>query len=173
MWGRRYYWTETVASAEWEGRQADRRLAVELAAIHAKAFAGQERPWSEPEILALIADPIVAVHVTYRERRAPDNQRAVVGFALCRAMAGEAELLTLAVMPDARHEGRGAALLAACEEGARESGAARLFLEVAAGNAGATALYASAGYSECGRRKGYYLPPDGKRDDAVVMAKPL
>jgi len=153
--------------ARGEGRQADRRLAAELAAIHAMAFEGQERPWSEPEILALLADPIVAVHVAH------GMQRAAIGFALWRAISDEAEFLTLAVTPDARRDGHGAALLAACEEGARASGAARLFLEVAAGNVPAGALYARAGYSECGRRKGYYLRPDGSRDDAVVMAKPL
>jgi [ribosomal protein S18]-alanine N-acetyltransferase len=150
-----------------KGRQADRRQAVELAAIHGMAFAGQERHWSESEIIALLTDPIVAVHIAYGE------QRTAIGFALCRTMADEAELLTLAVMPDARREGRGAALLAACEEGALASGAARLFLEVAAGNMAAGALYTRAGYRECGRRKGYYLRPDGSRDDAVVMAKQL
>jgi ribosomal-protein-alanine N-acetyltransferase len=44
---------------------------------------------------------------------------------------------------------------------------------VAEGNAAARALYARAGYRECGRRKGYYQRPDGSRDDAVVMEKPL
>lgn len=162
-----------MASGERVSRQSDPRLATELAAIHAMAFAGQERPWSKPEILALLADPIVEVHVAYREQRTPDGQRAAVGFALCRVMADEAELLTLAVLPDTRREGRGVSLLTACEEGARALGAIRLFLEVAAGNAAAGALYAHAGYRECGRRKGYYLRPDGSRDDAVVMAKPL
>jgi ribosomal-protein-alanine N-acetyltransferase len=50
---------------------------------------------------------------------------------------------------------------------------ARMFLEVAAGNIAARALYDRAGYCECGRRKGYYQRPDATRDDAVVMEKAL
>ncbi len=69
--------------------------------------------------------------------------------------------------------GPGAGLLAACEDGARTAGAARLFLEVAAGNVAARVLYDRAGYRECGRREGYFRRPDGSRDDAVVMEKAL
>jgi ribosomal-protein-alanine N-acetyltransferase len=156
-----------------EDRQADRRLANELAAIHAVAFAGLGRPWSAPEILALLTDPRVVVHVARAERQMPGGGRHAVGYALCRVVADEAELLTLAVMPEARREGLGVGLLTACEKGARASGASRLFLEVAAANAAAGALYARAGYCECGRREDYYLLPGGSRDDAVVMAKRL
>ncbi len=98
---------------------------------------------------------------------------AAVGFALFRAVADEAEILTLSVLPEARRSGLGAGLLAGCEDGARTAGAARLFLEVAAGNGAARALYDRAGYRECGRRKGYYRRPDGSRDNAVVMEKAL
>ena len=76
-------------------------------------------------------------------------------------------------MPVARREGRGAALVAVCEEGARALGAGRLILEVAAGNMAAGELYARAGYRECGRRMGYYLRPDGSHENAVVMEKTL
>jgi ribosomal-protein-alanine N-acetyltransferase len=156
-----------------EGRQAERQLANELAAIHAIAFVGLGRPWSAPEILALLTDPRVAVHVAHAEHQMPGGGRHAVGFALCRAVADEAELLTLAVMPEARREGLGVGLLTACEEGARASGAPRLFLEVAAANASAGALYARAGYCERGWREDYHLLPGGSRDDAVVMAKLL
>ena len=109
----------------------------------------------------------------HRQGTEPGGGLAPAGFALYRAAAGEAELLTISVMPEARRSGIGAGLLAACEDGARASGAARLFLEVAAGNLAARALYGRAGYRECGRRKGYYQRPDGSRDDAVVMEKKL
>jgi len=156
-----------------EGGQADRRLAADLAAIHAVAFDGLGRPWSASEILALLMDPVVAVHLIHSEGRMPDHDHHAVGFALCRAVVDEAELLTLAILPKAPRAGHGARLLAACEEGARASGAVRLFLEVAADNDAATALYDRAGYRECGRRKGYYQRSDGRSDDAVVMVKPL
>ena len=170
---RQHGWTEFVVVENGEDRCPDRRLAAELAAIHAVAFADLGRPWSAAEILALLAETGVAVHVAHRERQTPGTGCGDVGFAFCRAVADEAELLTLAVIPGARREGHGAGLLAACEEAARVSGATRMFLEVAASNAAAGTLYDHAGYRECGRRRGYYLRSDGSRDDAVVMAKPL
>ena len=156
-----------------EHREPDLRLATELAAIHARAFAGEGRPWSGPEILALLGEPVVAVRLAHRERTEPGGGLTPAGFALYRAVAGEAEILTISVLPEARRSGIGAGLLAACEDGARASGAVRLFLEVAAGNLAARALYDRAGYRECGRRKGYYQRPDSSRDDAVVMEKAL
>ena len=128
-----------------------------------------EKPAPGPEILALLGEPVVAVRLAHRQRTEPGDGLAPAGFALYRAVAGEAELLTISVLPEARRSGIGAGLLAACEDGARASGAARLFLEVAEGNVAARTLYDRAGYRECGRRKGYYQHPDGSRDDAVVM----
>jgi ribosomal-protein-alanine N-acetyltransferase len=54
--------------------------------------------------------------------------------------------------------------------GAAAQGATRLFLEVADDNAAALALYARAGFSEAGRRPGYYARPDGGRQDALILA---
>jgi ribosomal-protein-alanine N-acetyltransferase len=151
----------------------DLRLATVLAGVHAAAFAGAGRPWSGPEILALISEPVVAVRLAHREGAEPGGALTPVGFALFRAVADEAELLTISVMPEVQRGGIGAELLAACGEGARSAGAARMFLEVAEGNLAARALYDRAGYRECGRRRGYYQRPDGSRDDALVMEKAL
>lgn len=147
-------------------------LAETLAAIHAAAFAGAGRAWSGPEIQALLAESATGVRLAHRGA-APGDALAPAGFALYRTAADEAELLTIAVLPGDRRAGLGAGLLSACEAGARAAGAARIFLEVAAGNAAARALYARAGYRECGRRRGYYLHADGARDDALVLSKPL
>ena len=149
----------------------DLRLADALAQIHAVAFAGQGRAWSGPEILALISEPVVALRLAHREDA--DGALHPVGFALYRAAAGEAELLTVAVAPDARRAGLGRGLVDACIAGAAADGAERLFLEVGDGNAPALALYGKAGFRECGRRKGYYRRSDGSREDAVVMERLL
>lgn len=151
----------------------DLRLASELARIHAVAFAGEGRPWSGPEILALINEPGVGLRLAHSERRDAGARLAPSGFALYRVAADEAELLTVSVEPRARRAGLGRALLAACEDGARKVGARRLFLEVGAANAAARALYEGAGYAEAGRRPGYYQRSDGSRDDALVLAKAL
>lgn len=87
-----------------------------------------------------------------------------------QAIAGEAELLTIAVDPAARRQGQGGYLLQAFIERARLLGSERAFLEVAADNAPAIHLYTRAGFDQTGRRKGYYHRPDGTREDALVMA---
>lgn len=87
------------------------------------------------------------------------------GLILARVVAGEAEILTLGVVPAARGAGLGAALLAAALEGAVLRGATVMFLEVAAGNAAAFALYRRAGFLKVGRRRRYYA--DGA--DALVL----
>uniref|UniRef100_UPI001F012A0B GNAT family N-acetyltransferase n=1 Tax=Falsiroseomonas oryziterrae TaxID=2911368 RepID=UPI001F012A0B len=91
------------------------------------------------------------------------------GFVLARVAADEAEILTLAVLPEARRQGVGGALLAGAMAAAAARGAAAMFLEVSEGNAAARALYAAAGFSGVGRRRRYY--PDGS--DAVVLRRTL
>ena len=131
-----------------------------LAALHAACFA-TPRPWSAAEFAALLATPGVFLRGDSR------------GFVLGRAVAGEAELLTLAVAPEERRQGLGRALLVAFEVEAREAHAETAFLEVAAANVAARALYAGAGWAETGRRRGYYRLPGGGADDAVVMTRAL
>ena len=94
------------------------------------------------------------------------------GFILCRRMATEAEVLTLAVDPDQRRHGLGSALLAAAVDWAGEAGADALFLEVACDNAAAIALYQSADFLEVGRRRAYYSRPGGAMD-ALVLRRDL
>jgi ribosomal-protein-alanine N-acetyltransferase len=91
------------------------------------------------------------------------------GFALARVAADEAELLMLAVVPSARRQGIGTMLLRAAMAHAAGQGAARIFLEVAAANGAARALYAASGFRQVGRRGSYYA--DG--GDALVLAAPL
>jgi ribosomal-protein-alanine N-acetyltransferase len=134
----------------------------EMAAIHAAAM-HLPRPWRAGEFAALCAGAGVFACTDPAGR----------GLALGRVAAGEAELLTLAVLPEARRRGIGQTLLAAFTEGARARGAQMGFLEVAATNAPARALYARAGWVEAGRRRGYYAAPGEEAVDAVVMRRTL
>ena len=91
------------------------------------------------------------------------------GFILMRTVADEAEILTLAVHPDARRGGQGTRLVADGVAAASIRGADRIFLEVAEDNAAARALYARTGFVETGRRPRYYARPDGSRVDALLF----
>lgn len=132
----------------------------ELSDLHRRCFV-VPRPYAPDEFSSLLATPSCFLCET-------DG-----GFAMGRAVAGEAELLTLAVDPDRRREGLGRDLLRRFEETAADHGAETAFLEVAAGNVAARALYAKAGWQETGRRKSYYRLKDGQFEDAIAMRKPL
>ncbi|WP_197917002.1 ribosomal protein S18-alanine N-acetyltransferase [Thiosulfatihalobacter marinus] len=131
-----------------------------LAALHDAAFP-DARGWTTEEFSDLLASP----HVFLVDC---DD-----GFAIGRAVADEAELLTIAVAPTARRQGLGRILLARFEAAAEARGARRVFLEVAADNSPAQALYESAGYVRIGTRPAYYTRPGANPVAAVVMGKPL
>jgi ribosomal-protein-alanine N-acetyltransferase len=82
------------------------------------------------------------------------------------SLAGEvADLDRIAVVPDARGHGLARELLAELLDRARDLGAERMLLEVAADNTAAIGLYESCGFDTISTRKAYY--PDGA--DALVM----
>jgi ribosomal-protein-alanine N-acetyltransferase len=93
------------------------------------------------------------------------------GFALGQVMADEAELLTIAVAPAQRRLGLGRRLLGAFLSACAARGASAVFLEVDAGNTAALGLYQSAGFLAAGRRRDYYLGPNGTRTDALVLRR--
>ena len=134
-----------------------------LAALQAAAFgeaAGTER-WQASGLEALLATPgclglIAASGVQ------------PLGFGLARLAAGEAEILSLGVVPAARRLGLGRALLDALVARLLGRGARALFLEVAADNPGAIGLYAGAGFRRAGRRAGYYARPEGPVDALIL-----
>jgi ribosomal-protein-alanine N-acetyltransferase len=135
-----------------------------LTDLHDRAF---DRPWSAEEFETLLKGP--GVFAVLGEAGDPEEAK---GFILCRAIAGEAEILTVAVDPAARRRGWGAALVEMAAGIAREAAAFEMFLEVAADNVAAIWLYQAAGFGRVGLRKGYYPHPDGAKD-AVVMRRVL
>ena len=99
---------------------------------------------------------------------AEDGAR-VVGYAGLIAYADEAHVSTIGVAPDRQGEGVGAQLLdALLVEADRRSPV--VLLEVRADNELARGLYRRRGFTEIGRRRGYYQPSGA---DAVVMRREL
>jgi len=132
------------------------------AALHETSFAS---PWSDDEFAKLLEQPGVAGLLW--------QEATPTGFILIRAVADEAEILTLAVAPPHRRQGIGALLLGEASEMLRAGGTRRLFLEVAADNPAARALYASYGFLVTGRRTGYYDRGPALRVDAILMTLEL
>jgi ribosomal-protein-alanine N-acetyltransferase len=129
-----------------------------LARIHASAFS---HAWSAAEFAQLLDGPGGFALLVEDDRE--------LAFILCRAVAGEAEILTLAVDPAVRRRGLARALVEAATGAARMAGAEALFLEVAHDNVAAIGLYDSAGFSRAGLRRGYYDRGDAGTADALVM----
>ena len=131
--------------------------ATALSAIHARAFP-QDECWNERIIAGQLSQPGVFGLIDARG-----------GMLLARLAADEAEVLTVAVVPERRQQGLGAALLSRAADEARLRGAERIFLEVSTRNPAARGLYQQLGYQQIGRRKAYYA--DGS--DALVLSKVL
>lgn len=130
--------------------------AQRLAALHGQAF---DAPWSAQAIADLLANGAFGYAVED-------------GFILCREGGGELEILTLAVAPQARRRGTGRLLVEIAAQGSAEHGAAVLFLEVAADNDAAKALYRAAGFEQAGIRRSYYSR-DTQMIDALILSRAL
>lgn len=136
-------------------RVADGADLPALAALEAAAFPD---PWSERLLAGELVAPASLVLVAL-EAGSP------VGYAAFRRAADEAELLRVAVAPEARRRGVARRLVEAGLARLGRDGVAACFLEVRPANRPALALYDRLGFRGTGRRGRYY--PDGS--DALVL----
>lgn len=153
-------------------RAAGAERASAFAAVHRQAF---DRAWSADELRRVMDGPCTFTLEALFQKDAPpgDSPAEPLGFIVVRAVAGEAEILTLAVHPEARRLGLGRALVQSAAATARGLGAEAFWLEVAIDNKAAIALYAATGFEAAGRRPRYYARKGGDRVDAVVMRRLL
>ena len=137
-----------------------------MAALEGACFAGAGHdPWTASMFLAEL-DPAVPAA---RSWWVAHDDGELIGFAGGMVVDGGVEILDVAVAPAHRREGIARKLLAHVSYDAQMLGCTSASLEVEDGNEGAIALYASLGFSESGRRRGYY----GAGLDALVMTAPL
>lgn len=92
----------------------------------------------------------------------------VVGYAISLGVLDESEILNIAVAPAFRSRGLGGMLLDSSLNELDARGAEMTFLEVRESNVAARALYASRGFQELSRRRGYYRQPP---EDALVLRR--
>lgn len=135
-----------------------------VSALEARIHAA---PWTERNFRDALAAGYSA--------RVGERGDRIVAYGVLMLGPGEAQLLNLSVVPEARRTGLGRALLQQFVDDAARLGAEQLFLEVRVGNVAAIALYESTGFSAVARRVNYYppRPPDGAREDALVMRRAL
>lgn len=134
-----------------------------LAEIHAASF---HRGWSEDEFDRMLAERNTLVQVL----RMGSN---VIGFAVSRIGADEAEILSIAI--DGVHRGRGLSgnLLVTHLGHLAGRGVKTVFLEVEENNRPARRLYERTGFTVVGRRERYYRQASGEQLNALLMRRDL
>src|SRR6185437_3550205 len=153
LWGRATPGVEAASS----------RDAARLAAIHGASF---HRGWGEGEFELMIAERNTLV----QRLRLRSN---VIGFAVSRIAADEAEILSIAVAASHRGQGFSRDLLLTHLGHLAGRGVRTVFLEVAANNQPARRLYDHAGFIVTGRRERYYREAGGRELNALIMRRDL
>ena len=116
-------------------------------------------PWTEAQLRAQRPDDR---HVFLVAERGDE----VLGYVGLMHVLDEGYISNVAVSPDCRRQGIGAALIAELTRRAGRLELAFLTLEARASNAPAIRLYEKMGFRQVGRRKRYYQRPE---EDAVLM----
>jgi ribosomal-protein-alanine N-acetyltransferase len=141
-------------------RPARRADVPALAALERRCFSD---PWTAEALGELIGSPSGLLLVV-------EEVDGIEAYLVARAVAGEGEILSLAVAPECRRRGLGARLLIAGLEAMAAGGAFEVYLEVRVSNAAALALYGRHGFAPIGRRPRYYRNPV---EDALVLRRAL
>lgn len=98
-----------------------------------------------------------------------ESENKIVGYCgvFLPAPGVEADILTVAVLPEYRRQGIAREFMRQIEEWAKERGASAMMLEVEKSNSAAIELYINLGYLQISVRMDYY----GAGQDAFVMRK--
>lgn len=119
----------------------------------ANVYARALDPQSGPPRVALVAE---------------DSEARLAGFSITLLIPPQAELETIAVAKGAQRHGIGARLLTKLFEILGDRRTSEVMLEVRESNQGARAFYRSLGFTETGRRTGYYAEP---KEDAILFSR--
>jgi [ribosomal protein S18]-alanine N-acetyltransferase len=99
-----------------------------------------------------------------------EHENRVVGYAAAPESVPGVLSMGMAILPEARGQGGGRALLTAVQDHARAMNAHKISLEVWTDNARAIALYAAAGFEVEGLRRDHYRRRDGSLRSTLIMA---
>jgi ribosomal-protein-alanine N-acetyltransferase len=118
------------------------------------------RPWRREHFLDELASPHAVALVALAK------EGTLLGYISARIVAGEGEILDVAVAPDARRQGVAQRLINAVMELCQQRQAMVLHLEVRLSNEAAIALYHHLGFVDGALRKRYYE----NGEDALLMS---
>jgi ribosomal-protein-alanine N-acetyltransferase len=138
-------------------------VVADIDEVHALEQSVFPHPWSRGNFVDSLASGYDAWVL-----REPD-EGVLAGYFLVMYAVDEAHLLDVAVSGARHGSGLGRFLLDRIAARSREKGMASVLLEVRPSNERALQVYARYGYTQIGRRKGYYPAHEGKREDAIVM----
>ena len=139
------------------------RDAPKLAEIHGDSF---HRGWGEGEFESMLTERNTLVHRLRLGRK-------IIGFAVSRMAADEAEILSIAVAANQRGRGLSRDLLLTHLGHLAGRGVREVFLEVEENNQPARRLYEWAGFAVAGRRERYYREANGVELNALLMRRDL
>ena len=131
-------------------------------AVHAIERASFSDPWTRASFVSLVGNRAVSFRV------AEEPEGGIAGYVVAWFVVDEAEIANIAVAPERRGARVGASLLDGVLSEATARGCVAAYLEVRESNAPARALYASRGFAQVGRRRGYYRRPV---EDALVLRR--
>ena len=118
-------------------------------------------PWSERSIAYELTNPLSAWFVAVEDG-------AVLGYVGSQAVLDEADMMNIAVSPEARRRGIAQGLVEVLVAALQEKEVRCLTLEVRASNDPAITLYHKLGFTQVGRRPNYYRNP---KEDALILRK--
>ena len=127
-----------------------------VAAIEEKSFA---MPWKRDDFWREAKNDLAAYIVGELDGK-------VVAYAGAWVSFNQAEVMSVAVVPELRGQGVGTILFGELIKAVKARGATAITLEVRPSNEAAIKLYKNFGLKSVGRRKGYYLD---NGEDALIM----
>ena len=139
---------------------------LEMKAVHVPQVAALEKlcfadPWSENSVSSELNNDLALWLVAM-------NDETVVGYIGSQTVAGETDVMNIAVHPDWRRRGIAQSLIECLVVELKNRGSEALMLEVRVSNAPAIALYEKLGFRQVGRRPNYYRNP---KEDALILRK--
>jgi ribosomal-protein-alanine N-acetyltransferase len=124
-------------------------------------------PWSEKTFTSCVGGRYFGQYIK-------NKKGDVTGFYIGEHIAGEGTLMDICITPSEQGNGFGKTLLLEFFKQCRQLHLTKIHLEVRAKNISAQMLYINQGFTETGRRTGYYPSAHGfGYEDAIVMIKKL